>query len=356
MTRSAAGEPVHICERCGERMDERKCKILCPTAATTGTAATREPPRVFLLSPATCGGERAQLLLLAARAAFPSRASSARADGAPLGEVFSFLSGLYFRGKLRLRARLRGAAAGRARRAGHHADARAASPEVPLTLAGAARGGAGGHPRRQPALSPAAGARRARAGRARCRPDDRGRPAGQHRHRQVRRRPARRSSASACAFPLDFVGRGDMSRGGLLLRCVAAGSELDLRARRRRGPPRRRGRRGSSAARWRPDVAAGARAAAAGPRRAAATPSRRHARPSSRHRARGAAAARPPASVEIPRDGRRRARRRRPPGPPDQPGQGLLARRSALTKRRPAAVLRRRGAAPCCRTSAIAPW
>lgn len=27
-------------------------------------------------------------------------------------------------------------------------------------------------------------------------------------------------------FPADFVGRGDMSRGGLLLRCVASGEEL----------------------------------------------------------------------------------------------------------------------------------
>ncbi len=27
-------------------------------------------------------------------------------------------------------------------------------------------------------------------------------------------------------FPAEFVGRGDMSRGGLLLRCVAAESEL----------------------------------------------------------------------------------------------------------------------------------
>ena len=27
-------------------------------------------------------------------------------------------------------------------------------------------------------------------------------------------------------FPLDFVGRGDMSRGGLMLRCVSAGFEL----------------------------------------------------------------------------------------------------------------------------------
>jgi hypothetical protein len=27
-------------------------------------------------------------------------------------------------------------------------------------------------------------------------------------------------------FPRDFAGRGDMSRGGLLLRCVSSGSEL----------------------------------------------------------------------------------------------------------------------------------
>jgi hypothetical protein len=28
-------------------------------------------------------------------------------------------------------------------------------------------------------------------------------------------------------FPPDFVGRGDMSRGGLMLRCVAADTELE---------------------------------------------------------------------------------------------------------------------------------
>jgi hypothetical protein len=29
MTRPVASEWVHICERCGERMKERKCKIIC---------------------------------------------------------------------------------------------------------------------------------------------------------------------------------------------------------------------------------------------------------------------------------------------------------------------------------------
>ena len=40
-------------------------------------------------------------------------------------------------------------------------------------------------------------------------------------------------------FPADFVGRGDMSRGGLLLRCARAGTELTYVAVRdaaRRGP------------------------------------------------------------------------------------------------------------------------
>ena len=54
--------------------------------------------RVFLLSPASCHGERARLLLRD-EACF-DLALRLRGEGAPLGEVFSFLSGLYFRGKL----------------------------------------------------------------------------------------------------------------------------------------------------------------------------------------------------------------------------------------------------------------
>ena len=34
---------------------------------------------------------------------------------------------------------------------------------------------------------------------------------------------------SSLLFPRDFVGRGDMSRGGLLLRAAKAGVELDYR-------------------------------------------------------------------------------------------------------------------------------
>ena len=55
--------------------------------------------RIFLLSPASCGGKRAALLFNE-RAEFPVAQKVRVKPGAPLGEVFSFLSGLYFRGKL----------------------------------------------------------------------------------------------------------------------------------------------------------------------------------------------------------------------------------------------------------------
>src|SRR5215210_5866893 len=55
--------------------------------------------RIFLLSPASTGGERAKLLFNE-RASFPLALRLREPAGAPLGDVFSFLSGLYFRGKI----------------------------------------------------------------------------------------------------------------------------------------------------------------------------------------------------------------------------------------------------------------
>jgi hypothetical protein len=54
--------------------------------------------RIFLLSPAHCGGRRAAILLNE-HATFPV-ALKLRSAGLTLGEAFSFLSGLYFRGKI----------------------------------------------------------------------------------------------------------------------------------------------------------------------------------------------------------------------------------------------------------------
>ena len=174
------------------------------------------PARVFLLSPAHCGGERAALLC-SPGAGF-DLARRLRAEGATLGEVFSFLSALYFRGKLAyaerfgvplvitpaaglrpagdrvtlaaLRASARvdiHAANPRYRRpllASARAVARTLGPDVPVTLLGSIASD-----KYVGALLEVFGAR--------------------------------------LTFPAAFVGRGDMSRGGLLLRCVRAGAELD---------------------------------------------------------------------------------------------------------------------------------
>lgn len=71
-------------------------------ARTTETAergpADPSPPTVMLLSPARLDGKRGQLLLRAeARFALAEQLRSP--SGAPLAAVFSFVSGLYFRGK-----------------------------------------------------------------------------------------------------------------------------------------------------------------------------------------------------------------------------------------------------------------
>jgi hypothetical protein len=62
----------------------------------TQVGATKR--RVFLLSPANLSGRRAGYLL-SPRSKF-ELATRVGGEGAPLGEVFSFVSGLYFRGKL----------------------------------------------------------------------------------------------------------------------------------------------------------------------------------------------------------------------------------------------------------------
>jgi hypothetical protein len=55
--------------------------------------------RIFLLSPAYAGGERARMILRE-QAQFPLARRLRRKQGAPIAEVFTFLSGLYFRGKV----------------------------------------------------------------------------------------------------------------------------------------------------------------------------------------------------------------------------------------------------------------
>lgn len=182
-------------------------------------------PRIFLLSPANCGGERARILL-APRASFPL-ARLLRADGAPLGEVFSFLSGLYFRGKL---AYARAFATPPARRGVRDgvlvitADRGLRPADEPVTLRDlqAAAGVDIRHdnPRYRLPLEASAQAVAARVGR-RCDVVLLGSVASDKYVAVLSE-----IFGARLWFPAEFVGRGDMSRGGLLLRCVKEGREL----------------------------------------------------------------------------------------------------------------------------------
>jgi hypothetical protein len=194
---------------------------------------------VFLLSPAHCGGRRAQILLNEG-ATFPL-AVQLRAPGAPIGDVFSFLSGLYFRGKLTY-----GRAFARCGAAPHGVlvitpGRGLIPPDVIVTLddlRGIARiGVTPTEPRfREPLERDSAALASVLTG------DDRVILLGSiatgkyvdiiESHLDGRLR-----------FPAEFVGRGDMSRGGLMLRCVLQRQELEYvpiagAQRRGRRPPR----------------------------------------------------------------------------------------------------------------------
>ncbi len=183
----------------------------------------REAPRVFLLSPARLDGERARLLFRPVTA-FPLAAALRSKEGAPIGEVFRFLSGLYFRGKLA------------------YAEAFARPPKKSdgVLVITTNRG-----------LLPAS---------TRVRVDDLARFAETdiHHTSDAFRGPLARDAETLARalgargepvllgsiatakyvdvllsvfgdrllFPSEFVGRGDMSRGGLMLRAVDARAEL----------------------------------------------------------------------------------------------------------------------------------
>jgi hypothetical protein len=210
----------------------------CATGTGPGSPAdSLIPPRVFLLSPAHCGGRRAAVLLNE-RATFPL-AQRFRSTGIPIGEAFSFLSGLYFRGKLTYASRFARPAAGQP------------GVQVITTDRGLLR------------IDCLVGPRDLREfGTVDIRADAPAYRAPLARDLEVlERMPDLEvvllgSVASGkyvdvllevmgerLLFPIDFVGRGDMSRGGLLLRAAEQGRELRYEpvagaVRRGRRPPK----------------------------------------------------------------------------------------------------------------------
>jgi hypothetical protein len=173
--------------------------------------------RVFLLSPANCGGERAQLLF-SPRASFDLARRLRARGGAPLGEVMSFVSGLYFRGKLAYAARF-----GVPLVITPHAGLR--PPDEPVTLARlrvAARVDI--HAENQRYLRPLLASARAVADV--LQPDDGVTLLGSIASDKYVA-ALLQIFGERLTFPAAFVGRGDMSRGGLLLRSVRAEAELE---------------------------------------------------------------------------------------------------------------------------------
>jgi hypothetical protein len=186
------------------------------------------PSRIFLLSPANCNGIRAQQIL-SPKAQFALAVELRSRQGAMLGDVFAFISGLYFRGKLTYAMRF------------------AAPPDHENPIVGL-----GVH-----IITPNAGLRS---------PDVYVTPKAVaafadgdvHQSNTNYRRPLEKSARALLQeigpdcevvllgsvaspkyvdvltaifgdrllFPIDFVGRGDMSRGGLLLRQAREGVEL----------------------------------------------------------------------------------------------------------------------------------
>jgi hypothetical protein len=172
--------------------------------------------RFFLLSPANCRGRRAQQVL-SPKATFPV-AARLRSEGVPIGDLFAHMSGLYFRGKITY-ARKFGRAFVITPDRGlvpaeesvtsqvlvRFADAEISldNPEYRLPLEQTARN-----------LSAAAGneAQFVLLG-----------SVASEKYVQV----LTTVFGPRLVFPSAFVGRGDMSRGGLLLRAAASGEELE---------------------------------------------------------------------------------------------------------------------------------
>jgi hypothetical protein len=179
--------------------------------------------RVFLLSPATCNGPRAQLLSRPG-SRLPLAAELHAADGLPIGELFTFLSGLYFRGKLTYARAFASPPAGVHGALVITPHAGLEPPETRITAATLRAAAqidihAGNRRYREPLEATA----RALAGAIGERSDVvlLGSVATP---KYVEVLSA--IFGSRLLFPVDFVGRGDMSRGGLMLRAVREGREL----------------------------------------------------------------------------------------------------------------------------------
>jgi hypothetical protein len=194
-----------------------------PAQKSGSRAATKSlPRRIFLLSPANAAGIRARIV--ASENASFELAMRLRSEGAPLGEVFSFISGLYFRGKLAYAQRFAEARNGIPGAFVITASGGLIPPETMITAEDLA------------AISAASISTTDRRYREPLERDSRAicEKAGPKCEvvllgsiatpKYVE--PLMGIFGERLLFPIEFVGRGDMSRGGVMLRSARSGEEL----------------------------------------------------------------------------------------------------------------------------------
>jgi hypothetical protein len=178
--------------------------------------------RIFLLSPARADGERARMLL---KGGGVLGARLRRGEAIPIGEIFTFLSGLYFRGKLAYGRKFGDPPRGLAGSYVITTNSGLVSPETKMTMQQMQA-----LAKNQIDLSDKHYCRTLRTS-----------------AEEIAEKLTKQSQVvllgsiatgkyvdlllevfgETLLFPTEFVGRGDMSRGGLLLRCAHDDVELN---------------------------------------------------------------------------------------------------------------------------------
>jgi hypothetical protein len=194
-----------------------------PKALAVGKRENSGPHKIFLLSPANSGGIRARTLFT------PSTefdlAQRLRNSTVPLGEVFSFISGLYFRGKLSYAERFKNPPPGVPGVYIITATSGLLLPHEPMTLARLKSVSASNVDAENPEYRKPLD-RDAFRLRELLEPDTQIVLLGSIATEKYAQ-PLLEVFGKRLLFPRDFFGRGDMSRGGLLLRCCSTGSALE---------------------------------------------------------------------------------------------------------------------------------
>jgi hypothetical protein len=179
--------------------------------------------RIFILSPAKTSGKRAAMAMNP-NATFDLATRLRTEAGASIGEVFAFLSGLYFRGKLAYAMHFGRAPWGLEPCYVVTSNAGLVSADMPVTVSSLVDFGGVPIDEKEPRyIEPLrASARRI------CRKLSAEAEVVLLGSIATKKyvEPLLGSFGERLMYPSEFVGRGDMSRGGLLLRAVASNVEL----------------------------------------------------------------------------------------------------------------------------------